>query len=79
MHLGGPERLSRFEMGALMAAAAGAPPHLVEPGSQAEMASPEPRARDVSLDSSRYAAAFGEPPGRPLREALRELLSRPPD
>ena len=75
MHLGGPERLSRFEMGARMAGAVGVPLDLVEPGSQAEAAAGEPRARDVSLLSSRYVAAFGEFPGRTVYEAVRQMLS----
>jgi len=79
MHLGGPERLSRLEMGERIAAAVGAPAHLLEAGSQAESGSHESRARDVSLNSSRYMAAFGESPGRPVREALQELLLHPQD
>ncbi|HEX7478514.1 MAG TPA: SDR family oxidoreductase [Polyangiales bacterium] len=76
MHAGGPERLSRYAMGEQVAQALGVSASLLERSRRADVATPEPRARDVSLDSSRYAQAFGAAPGRSLRQALPELLAR---
>lgn len=79
MHVGGPESLSRYAMGQRVARAIGAPAHLLEMASRTELASPEPRPRDTSLDSPRHIARFGEPPGRPFDEALALLLTQPPN
>lgn len=79
MHVGGPASLSRFEMGELVAAAIGAPKHLLEAASRTSFDAPEPRPRDTSMNSSRYIARFGEPGGRSLREALPLLLSQTPN
>ena len=54
LHLGGPERLSRYEMGLRMAAHLGVDATLVEPASQAELKTPEPRPSDVSLNSAKW-------------------------
>jgi dTDP-4-dehydrorhamnose reductase len=53
IHLGGPERLSRFELMSRAAAAAGLDPAVVKPNRRADVLSPEPRPADVSLDCSR--------------------------
>jgi dTDP-4-dehydrorhamnose reductase len=79
MHVGGPERLSRFDMGQRIATALGVSPALLEPTERAEAGSDEPRARDVSLDSSRYFARFGEAPGRTLAASLEALLAQTPN
>ncbi len=79
VHVGGPERLSRFQMGERVAAALGAPVRLLEAASRDDFASPEPRVRDVSLVSQRYADHFGGPPGRPMHEAMPRLLAQPPN
>jgi len=79
MHLGGPERLSRFEMGERIVSALGVSPGLIEPASRSEIGHDEPRARDVSLDSSRYVAQFGEAPGRTMAESLALILTKPPN
>jgi dTDP-4-dehydrorhamnose reductase len=79
VHVGGPERLSRFEMGERVAAALGAPVRLLEAVTRDDFASPEPRVRDVSLVSQRYADHFGSPAGRPMREAMPLLLAQPPN
>jgi dTDP-4-dehydrorhamnose reductase len=75
IHAGGPERLSRYEMGERVAQALGAPNHLLTRVSRTAHAGAEPRARDVSLDSSRYQKQFGAAPGRTLQQALPEILS----
>jgi dTDP-4-dehydrorhamnose reductase len=79
LHVGGPERLSRFEMGERIAAALGVPRALLATGSRLEVSRDEPRARDVSLDSTRYLKHFGEAPGRPRAEALAQLFAQTPN
>jgi dTDP-4-dehydrorhamnose reductase len=79
IHLGGPERLSRFEMGERLAAALGADARLLEGVSREAFDSPEPRVRDVSLLSQRYVDQFGGPPGRPMHEVLPLVLAQPPN
>lgn len=78
LHVGGPERLSRVEMARLIAAALSCSdsPLVAVPRSAAP--SPEPRPRDVSLDSSRYRTLFGAEPGLPMRDALPLALARHP-
>lgn len=56
-HLGGAERLSRWEMGVQLAERLGADPQLIEPTSSNGRFA-EPRPRDVSLNSSRFQEAF---------------------
>jgi dTDP-4-dehydrorhamnose reductase len=79
VHVGGPERLSRFEMGERVAAAINAPVRLLEAVRRGEFASPEARVHDVSLVSQRYAEQLGAPPGRPMHEAMSLLLAQPPN
>jgi dTDP-4-dehydrorhamnose reductase len=78
IHAGGPERLSRLDMGRHVAAAAGCDERLLVAATRAALAAPEPRPRDVSLVSARYEALFGAPAGRPMREALRLAFLRRP-
>jgi dTDP-4-dehydrorhamnose reductase len=59
-HVGGPERLSRYEMGLRLAAALGADPSVIVAATRDEVPAPEPRPRDTSLDASRWRAAFPE-------------------
>ena len=56
-HLGGPERLSRFEFGKLVCEVFGLSPELLVPGRQAMVNSIAPRARDVSLNSAKATTA----------------------
>jgi dTDP-4-dehydrorhamnose reductase len=58
IHVGGPERLSRFELMQRAASTLGLDPHLVKPNRRADVALPEPRPADVSLDSSRLGRLF---------------------
>jgi dTDP-4-dehydrorhamnose reductase len=53
VHIGGPERLSRFEMMRRAAAALGFDPGLVRENRRADVPSSEPRPADTSLDSGR--------------------------
>jgi dTDP-4-dehydrorhamnose reductase len=70
LHLGGPERLSRLEMGRRLAAFLGCEPALLTPASRTS--SPEPRPRDTALDSARWRALFP----RQHRPTWDEALSR---
>lgn len=53
LHLGGPETLSREDMGRQLAEFLKKGPKLVEPVSQSSIAFPEPRPSDVSLNSEK--------------------------
>jgi dTDP-4-dehydrorhamnose reductase len=73
-HVGGPERLSRLEIGRELAKVLEVSPDLVRPARREAIAAPEPRPRDTSLDSSRWRQAFGRLPWPGHAEALRFLL-----
>jgi dTDP-4-dehydrorhamnose reductase len=60
IHLGGPERLSRFELMSRAAAALGIDPTLVRPNRRADVPFAEPRPADLSLDSSRLTRLFND-------------------
>jgi dTDP-4-dehydrorhamnose reductase len=75
-HLGGPERVSRHELGLRVARALGLPESGIVAGRQSDHAGPDPRAADVSLDSSRARADLGWVP-RPIEEAIREGRTLP--
>jgi len=70
-HLGGPERVSRHELGLRVARALGLPESKVVAGRQSDHTGPDPRAADVSLDSSRARAELGWRP-RPIEDAILE-------
>lgn len=53
LHLGGPERLSRYDFGLQMAEAFGLDKSLILPSKQADVAMPAPRPPDVSSNSQR--------------------------
>jgi dTDP-4-dehydrorhamnose reductase len=76
-HLGGRERLSRFDLGRRVARLLDLPESLVVEARQAEHPGPEPRAADTSLDISRARLELGWEP-RPIDEALRESRRRAP-
>jgi dTDP-4-dehydrorhamnose reductase len=73
LHLGGPERISRYEMGVVLADALAAERTLVVPTRQCDKALGAPRPADVSLDSGK-ANALGFATS-PLREDLREVAA----
>jgi dTDP-4-dehydrorhamnose reductase len=75
-HLGGPERLSRLELGHRIARVLGLPAEPIEAGYQASYAGPDPRPADTSLDSARARRELGWAP-RPLDEALRGTRLEP--
>jgi len=70
-HLGGPERVSRYELGLRVARAFGLRADGIVAAVQAEHRGPDQRAPDVSLDSSRARRELGWEP-RPLEAAIRE-------
>jgi dTDP-4-dehydrorhamnose reductase len=70
-HLGGPERVSRHELGLRVADNLGLSAAGIEAVSQAEVSIGAARPADVSLDSSRARRELGFAP-RALEEAIRE-------
>jgi dTDP-4-dehydrorhamnose reductase len=73
LHLGGPQRLSRLEMGRRLAAFLGADPSVLVATERSAAAAPERRPRDLSLDSGHWRALFGQAPWPGWEEALREM------
>ncbi len=69
LHLGGPDRATRYELGLMIADRWGFPRSVLERGSQAEMGSAVHRPRDVSLDSSLARSWLIRPP-RTLPDGL---------
>ncbi len=69
-HCGGPQRLSRFQMGELAASALGVRADLLVPSTQAALGAPEPRPADVSIRSERFEAMFGRPVGGTMAERM---------
>jgi dTDP-4-dehydrorhamnose reductase len=76
-HVGGPRRLSRWEMGRALARALGVNEGLVKPNTRRDVPAAEPRPRDTSLDSSRWRRAFPRTPWRGYEEALGRALLGP--
>jgi dTDP-4-dehydrorhamnose reductase len=77
-HLGGPERVSRHELGLRVASVLGLDPAGIEAVTQATFSVGAPRPADVSLDSSRARRELGFAP-RPLDAMIRSgRLSPPP-
>jgi len=75
-HLGGPERLSRLELGLRVARVLGLPSRGIESALQAEYGGPDRRPADTSLDSARARQELGWKPG-PLDRALRSSRLQP--
>jgi dTDP-4-dehydrorhamnose reductase len=71
VHLGGPERVSRHELGLRTARLFGLDTSLVHAVRHEDRPQPEPRPKDVSLDAGRARRELGWEP-RPLDESLRE-------
>jgi dTDP-4-dehydrorhamnose reductase len=71
VHLGGPERISRYELGVRVARAFGLPEDRLVRSLQAEHPTSDRRAPDTSLDSGRARRELGFAP-RPIDEAIRE-------
>ncbi len=72
LHLGGQERISRYEFGLLLADVLNLPKGLIKPGKQADVKMVAKRSPDTSLDSSK-AFALGYQP-LSLRSELSDIL-----
>jgi dTDP-4-dehydrorhamnose reductase len=72
IHLGGRERISRYNFGLLLAELLGCSESLIVPVLQKDVQQSAPRPQDVSLDSSR-AYHLGYAP-RGIRDSLRDLV-----
>jgi dTDP-4-dehydrorhamnose reductase len=70
LHLGGPERMSRLEMGHRLSAHIGADASVIVPVRRKDVAAPEPRPRDTSLDSSRWRGLFPHEPWPGYEQSL---------
>lgn len=77
LHLGGPERLNRLEMGQRLAAFLGCEPGTIVPTSRTSVPAVEPRPADLSLDSSRWRSLFPRHEWPTWDEALSQLMSTP--
>jgi dTDP-4-dehydrorhamnose reductase len=75
-HIGGPERLSRHDLGLRLARALGLPEAGIVAGLQSDHRGPDPRAADVSLDSTRARRELGWEP-RAIDEAIRQSRVEP--
>lgn len=73
LHIGGPERLSRYEMGQRLAAVLKADPACLQAVERASAPAPEPRPCDVSLDSAKFRSLFPTLPWPDMDAALREM------
>jgi dTDP-4-dehydrorhamnose reductase len=74
MHIGGPERLSRVEMGRQLAEHLRVSPESIVAAKREAVPAPEPRPCDTSLDSSRWRALFPDFPWPTYRESLAVML-----
>ena len=74
LHLGGPQRLSRYDFGVLVARAFGFDPARLVPVRQADLELGTRRPADVSLDCRLARSVLRDPP-RGLHEELEALVS----
>lgn len=75
LHIAGPQRLSRLEMGRIAADALSVRKPNIVAVKQASMTFAEPRPSDVSLSCERFEETFGHAPGRPMAEAMSEIAA----
>jgi dTDP-4-dehydrorhamnose reductase len=75
IHVGGPERMSRWEIGRRLAAYLGIDASGIKAARRASDPAPEPRPRDTSLDSSQWRSMFPNEPWPCFEEALGSLLA----
>jgi dTDP-4-dehydrorhamnose reductase len=74
LHIGGPQRMSRWEMGRALADWLQTTGDMLHQAHRAHAALAEPRPRDLSLDSARWRALFPRSPWPAWPEALATLL-----
>lgn len=75
LHLGGPERLSRYEMGGILASILGVSQELVISENQADKKLSETRPRDVSLNSTRWRRLMPDSAWPTFETAMRQELA----
>ncbi len=75
LHLGGLERLSRWELGERIAKLAGLDQAALVTSSRLDVPSAEPRPRDTSFDSSRFTESFPDCPRPSVDEALKGFFA----
>jgi dTDP-4-dehydrorhamnose reductase len=73
LHLGGPERLSRLEMGLTLARHLGVSAEGIAACRRQDFDAAEPRPRDLSLDSSAWRQRYPNHPWPDMTTALREM------
>lgn len=73
LHVGGAERLSRYELMRRVAQGLGLDASLVRANSRADASFAEPRPADVSLDTTRLATLFPDLERPPVEEAVRRM------
>jgi dTDP-4-dehydrorhamnose reductase len=76
-HAGGPDRISRYDFGLLVAGVYGLPRQNVRPARLAEVELSAPRPADVSLDITKARATLGFAP-LPCRTALERIRNNSP-
>ena len=76
IHVGGPERMSRLEMGERLALHLGLQADLLIPSSRTSMVG-EPRPRDVSLDRSLFDASFRDVARASFEDECAQMLGSP--
>jgi dTDP-4-dehydrorhamnose reductase len=77
LHVGGPERMSRLEMGLRLASLLGVDPSPIVAADRESAPAAEPRPRDVSLDSSRWRDLFPDVLWPSLEDAFRQFGTIP--
>ncbi len=73
LHLGGPESMTRFEMGRRLARVLGIDPAVIVSNRRDDADSDEPRPRDVSLCCEKWCRHFPDFPRPSYEESLRAL------
>jgi dTDP-4-dehydrorhamnose reductase len=76
IHLGGPDRLSRLELGQRLAKFLNVSDKLLIPAGRDSIAGAEPRPRDVSLDSTVWGERFPKFHMPTFETALSDMLNK---
>jgi dTDP-4-dehydrorhamnose reductase len=77
LHIGGPERLSRLEMGLRLAASLGYKPDGIVSVSRLSARAVEPRPRDLSLNCSKWRESSPQSYWPDWQDALRDMMPSP--
>jgi dTDP-4-dehydrorhamnose reductase len=77
LHIGGPERISRLEMGQQLAEVLSVTFDSIVSAGRNDAPGEEPRPADTSLDSSRWRGLFSRLPWPSYRHVLSRLFGRP--